>query len=611
VASNVAAALDKALEKLPADRFESARAFEEALKNPHYRPEGGAASVGMRAGYSRRRWPLFAGVAGGLLAGAALMWLGLRTTTPKAAGVSFLQRTFRREPIFAARWGADNKTILYTASPAGVPSIRIIRPEYPEPQGFGPDSAALLAVSSGNEVALLLHPRRIGQLLFTGTLARMSIGGGAPREIADSVQEADWSPDGAQFAITRNAGDHDQLEYPIGKVLYQSPTGAYLSNPRIAPDGKRVALFLHPLRYDDRGFVAIVDAKGNLTKTDEFAGLEGLAWTADGRSLLFSAAQSSEYETRRWDPESGRVPELVLPNAGRLTIYDVRGGRWLVSRDDVTQLIVAKSPDSPGVQDISWLDGSIVPRISADGRMFAFADQGNLSGALYGAMVRASVNAPAVRLGDGNVRAISQDKRWILADVPTSPRQYRLYPTGAGAFRPLVWPKLSNITNADFLPGGQGLMVCGNEPGRARRCYRSGLDGGEVTPITPDSIVGWVRPDLGAVVASREGKWWVYPTNGGARHEIPGLTQEPTQQPIRWSPDGSVMWVFRPGTPGHRGVDRLDVTTGRRTPLFDIEELPGSATPAILFLSVADDGKSYVYYTTTYNSLLFSVEGVR
>ena len=44
---------------------------------------------------------------------------------------------------------------------------------------------------------------------------------------------------------------------------------------------------------------------------------------------------------------------------------------------------------------------------------------------------------------------------------------------------------------------------------------------------------------------------------------------------------------------------------------FDIEELQDIATPFIGSLSVADDGRSYVCYTATSTSLLFSVDGVR
>ena len=58
-------------------------------------------------------------------------------------------------------------------------------------------------------------------------------------------------------------------------------------------------------------------------------------------------------------------------------------------------------------------------------------------------------------------------------------------------------------------------------------------------------------------------------------------------------------------------MDRVDPVTGRWTPLFDIEELRGIATPFIGSLSVADDARSYVYFTATSTSLVFSVEGGR
>jgi tRNA A-37 threonylcarbamoyl transferase component Bud32/dipeptidyl aminopeptidase/acylaminoacyl peptidase len=603
VPPNVAAALAKALEKLPADRFDSAKDFGAALASPHF-GEGTPAVAGT-VRIRSWRWPLAAGLAVGAIGGAIAVLLLRPGEASDANAVALVQRTYARETIYAARWAADAKTILYSSVEDGIPSVRIIRAEYPEPQRFGPDTAHLLAVSSTNEVALLLHAHGPNQRVFTGTLARMSIGGGAPREVVDNVQEADWSPDGSSLAITRNAGDHDQLEYPVGKVIYSSPPGSYVSDPRVSADGERVAFFLHPLRYDDRGFVLFVDTKGTVTRDEEeYAGLEGLAWAADDRSLLFSAASGSPYQIRRWQP--GGKSQKVLPSPGRLTMYDVRGGRWLVTRDDLEWLVVAKAPGA-GVRNVSWLDGSLVPTLSADGEMIAFGDQGTLSGPLYGVMLRKSDGSPAVRLGDGSPREISPDKKWVIADVPTSPRQFRLYPTGAGAFRPLVWPKLADVTAVGFVLGGKSLYVCGNEPKRASRCYRSSLEAGDVTPLTPDSIVGLPRPDLGAVVAPRDNKWWVYPINGGAPREIPGMTAAP----LRWSPDGNALWVFRPGPARQRGVDRLDVVTGRRTPMFTIDELQGVATPFVAQLSIADDGKSYVYFTATYSSLLFSVEGIR
>ena len=77
VAANVAAALSQALEKLPADRFDSAKAFAEALAN---RAFAIAASPGTAAaqGFGRPWWrdPRIAGlVVGGMAVGALLAWV--------------------------------------------------------------------------------------------------------------------------------------------------------------------------------------------------------------------------------------------------------------------------------------------------------------------------------------------------------------------------------------------------------------------------------------------------------------------------------------------------------------------------------------------------------
>jgi hypothetical protein len=605
VPPNVTAALTRALQKLPADRFDSARAFADALNDRHFGEETAAAAV-TQGRISTWRWPLVAGLLLGALGGAAAVKLTAGESGDRSA-VSMVQRTFARQPILNARWTPDAKTIIYTADFAA-PRMYIIRPEYPESQPFGPERAHLLAVSSTNEIALLINPRGIGQRLFSGTLARMSVDGGAAREVLENVQEADWSPDGTQLAITRNMGDRDQLEYPVGTMIYQGPQGGYLSDLRVSADGKRVAFFEHPIRYDDRGWVVIADTTGSASKSkEEFGGLEGLAWDADDQSVLFSAANNGPYEVNRL--RSDRTAVKALPSAGRLTMFDSRGGRWLVSRDDTPWWIIARLPGNAGLQNVSWLDGSIQPGISGDGTMIVFTDQGLLSGAHYGVMTRKTDGSPAVRLGDGNSLAISHDARWVIGSLPTSPPEFRLYPTGAGAHRTLSWPALENVRNVDFLRDGRSLLVCGNERARPNRCYRSARDSSALMPIGPDSADdALVRPDGNAIAVRHGTTWWIYPIGGGSGRLVPGLTNTPV---LRWSPDGTALWVRRPGLVGTRGVDRVDVVTGRRTSLLTLEELAGGAAPFSGGLSLADDPNVYVYWSSGYTSLLFSVEGIR
>ena len=136
-----------------------------------------------------------------------------------------------------------------------------MRSDYPEPQPIGPRGMTLLAVSSKGELAVLLDAHYVWYRLFTGTLARMSLSGGVPREIQEGVRQADWSPDGSQLAIIREVGGKDRLEYPIGHVLRE--VSGSLSDVRFSPNGDRIAFFEHPRKLDDRGSV---QQRGSLWK---------------------------------------------------------------------------------------------------------------------------------------------------------------------------------------------------------------------------------------------------------------------------------------------------------------------------------------------------------
>jgi hypothetical protein len=93
----------------------------------------------------------------------------------------------------------------------------------------------VVGVSAAGDVAVLTHVRHIPSvsLMDVGTLARAPLSGGVAREILGDVWDADISRDGQQFAVVRSVNEVQQLEYPIGKVLFKSV--GYLSHSRIAP----------------------------------------------------------------------------------------------------------------------------------------------------------------------------------------------------------------------------------------------------------------------------------------------------------------------------------------------------------------------------------------
>ncbi len=56
-----------------------------------------------------------------------------------------------------------------------------------------------------------------------GTLARMPLGGGAPRELVEDVARRDVGAGGEELAVLRLAPEgKDRIEWPIGHLLYES-----------------------------------------------------------------------------------------------------------------------------------------------------------------------------------------------------------------------------------------------------------------------------------------------------------------------------------------------------------------------------------------------------
>lgn len=72
----------------------------------------------------------------------------------------------------------------------------------------------------------------------------------------------------------------------------------------------------------------------------------------------------------------------------------------------------------------------------------------------------------------GWIRAtdVSPDGRWALAFMQ-APQQLMLYPTGPGQARRLDYGEFQAFSAARSFPDGERVLVCGNEPGRAPRCY--------------------------------------------------------------------------------------------------------------------------------------------
>ena len=592
-----------ALEKLPADRFASAAQFAEALRN-----SGTGAATSATPARPRRTRAKLASLAlgvGGIAIGAAAAW-GFTRSDAGLENAVFVQRTFGSEAIFTARYTNSGAGIVYSAATHGsTPRLYSLSPDYPEPRQIGDSGTQLLSVSSKNELAVVLRATYVLHRMFAGTLARMPIGGGAPREILADVRDADWSPDGTELAVIHQVKGRDRLEYPIGTVLYES--FGYLSDPRISPDGKTIAFHEHAFKFDDRGTVSVVDLKGaHRVLTGEYWGLEGLAWAPDGKRLLFGGAIKGFYQVHEVSM-SGR-DRLVLPSAGTVTVQDVTSdGRWLLTRDDLFSRLFVRHAGDAEARDLSWLDNSTQPWISRDGELVAFTDE---SETIYSTLIRKTDGSPAVRLGDGGPRALSNDKRWVVSNIPSVPQRLMLYPSGVGTSRRLDKGELETYESVQFFPDDKRLFICGKEPKRAPRCFTRPVSEGTLTPVTPEGVTdGILAPDGRQLVGlSADSGLTLYSLDGSPPRAVRGI--RPLEEVLRFSPDSRALWVSRMRELPIR-VEQLDLTTGARSPVISVMPKSQAGLLMINVASFADDPRSHVYLVNEHLSHVFELKGMR
>jgi eukaryotic-like serine/threonine-protein kinase len=576
------------LAKDPDERWQSAGDLWKELR---WISEGGSQTgTSIARAVRRARRPPVAWIVASVFAIVAAGALLLASRTRRGIEpLTFRQLNFRREAVFQAAFAGEKDTIVYSAAAIGnTPQIFVVRPDYPEPQALGPPGAHLLAVSSKGELAVLLGARYVSFRLFAGTLARMPLSGGAPREVQVGVRQADWSPDGLQLAIIREVGGKDRLEYPIGKVLRE--VSGYLSDLRISPQGDRIAYFEHPRKWDDRGSVNLVDLNGNNTVLSEgYWSERGLAWSPNGEEILFSASLSGgSFSIYGVTPAGKR--RLAYQAPGGMIIEDVaHDGRWLATRVDYRYRTMVHAPGDAEDRDLSWLNTSHARALSQDGKTLLFAETG--LGTNYAVCLRKTDGSPVVRLGEGWPVGLSADGKWALAIVQSRPSQLVIYPTGAGETRQLARGAIENYVTAQWLPDGNSVLFSGNEPGRGTRFYLQEIGASTARPVTPEGTRdGWLSSD-GKLVLARgpEGKYLVYPIAGGDPQPVPGLNE--TDVIAQWSGDGRSALVYRRGEIPCR-LERVVLATGSRTLFKELAPADRTGLLSIRELSLSDDRHS-------------------
>jgi eukaryotic-like serine/threonine-protein kinase len=602
--------INRCLEKRPEERFQSARdlsfALESALDASHP-PD----RVERPAAPARRRWVTAVSLlVGGAILGAAIvaMLVSQRRGSPSNVVPSFRQLTFERGTIRDARFAPDGQSVLYSAAWDANPlRVFMTRTDAAESVPLTLPDARLLSVARNAEIAISIGHTYEGWM-GAGTLARSSVLGSAPRIIAENVREAEWAPDGSDLAIVRRADTLEQLEFPIGRVLYT--TSGFISSIRFSPDGKNIAFADHPVFADDAGFVSVIDREGRRTVlSDRNTSVRGLAWAPQGGEVWFSAGTANENGVYAVTMSGRR--RTIWPTPSFVKLLDVSGdGRVLLGDESSQRRVEALFAGAPAPVDVSVRSGSHSHWIAPGGAMLTLSDQ---STARYSAYLR-KADAPPVRLGDGQAFGVSKDGRWMLS-LPVDGGEVLLHPTGAGQSRGLPNPDKLVIDVVAWLPDSRRVVFFGQKPGQVSRGFVQDIDGGPPKPFTTERsgvrAVRWwtlpVSPDGTRVIAAPfDGQASILQLSDGRFTPVPNLGAD--EVPVQWLDDGDLL--VAPANEPPWKLQRLNLKSGRRSAGLEIRPTDRAGL-RLSVVGIATDGRHYVHSYSRLLSNLFVVEGLR
>ena len=609
---NVPPALERivrhCLEKNPPERLQSARDVTfnlEALTDISTSTRGGVRALPEEK--SARRWGL-------PLVGAFLLlasWAGLylfarRGTAPSSP--TFHEVTFRNGIIWDARFAPDGQTIIYGAAWDGAPQeIFSTRYDSSDSRSVGLPSAQILAISSKGEMAISLHPVNATPFTQAGTLARVPLAGGAPREIIENVLWADWTPDGQSLAVIRSTlSGRTHLEFPAGTVLYE-PKG-WVSHVRFSPGGDFIAIGDHVGGGDD-GRVVILDSHGNRKASSSFySSVEGVAWAPGGNEVWFSAVPAGSARSIYALDLSGKE-RLIYRSPGGLTIHDIsRTGLVLLTADKARLGISALPPGETRERSLSWFDWSLLADMSPDGKTILFSETGEAAAGNYSIYLRKTDGSPAVRLGDGGFGALSPDGKWVVAAVG-SPAKLVLLPTGVGEPRQLTDNEVDHF-NCAWMPDSKSIIYGSAESGHGPRNYLLDIQGSAPRALTPENTIGSLISPDGKFLLAMDGKRerWLYPIAGGDPQKF-SVVPNANERTMAFSSDGKSVFLRTATVPVQ--ITRVDIATGKRELWKEIVPADPAGAQSIPSVRFSADGKSYAYSVGRILSDLYVVDGLK
>jgi Tol biopolymer transport system component len=442
----------------------------------------------------------------------------------------------------------------------------------------------------GRLIAFLRH-RPPGASIFT-----VSALGGQERKLIDLKGSLlwdsglAWSPDGKSLAVSARTSEQSpfrllgvSLETLEAAPLTAPPDGSWGDVwPSFSPDGHMLAFARCPKPFRADLWIQHLDTgMAERITSENFTNIIGTAWAGGGQEIVFAGARGRV--TRLWRiPVSGGTP-AQLPGVGENAILPVvshQGNRLVfVQRSawqgDIWRLarLGPSEPVGPPTPIITSTRLDWNAHFSADGKRIAF--QSDRSGQFNIWMCESDGSNP-IQLteleGETGTPRWSPDGKWIAFDSrPGDNSEIYVIRAEGGVPR-----RLTNHQADDVVPGwsrDSNWVYFASDRSGEYQVWKVPAEGGEAKQVTRgggfnaveslDGVFLYYSRWGGVSNAAGDGIWEV-PVQGGRETRI--LDREIIWPNWDLAADG--IYFLTQSGPGEWPIERLDLETGKITPVF-------------------------------------------
>ncbi|HTI65435.1 MAG TPA: protein kinase, partial [Gemmatimonadaceae bacterium] len=565
---NVAAALAKALEKLPADRFEGARAFSDALANPSFATGEASVRVGTVARTSGVSWIAFAAAAGAAaLALMGLTWALLRPRRiPDEPVIRVAVDLQPNERLYPAAGGStiaispQGDRLVYVAQRADGGHMMIRRTgEFTAVEltaavthspTFSPDGR-WLALVDGNQIKKV--PTDGGPIVTLATMANANVRGMAWSGRDTLILGSDVG----LLALPSRGGTPHRIPGVDSTV-----TSGY---PVILPDGKSVAYTVGGSAATRH--LAITSLASH--RTTVFETVAGMVLGMREGHLLYVTATGElmgaplDVARQRLSGDAIQLESGIRASGANASLASLsaNGSLWYVSGQATGHLVHA----APGRPDVPLLDETRAfrdPRFSPDGKRIAVEVLEPKGSNIWIYDVASATFT--LLANEASFAEWSADGRRVLFRSTHNGKMGVWWaPADGSGSAELLYEPADLFNEAVMSPDGKWLLYRTAPGVHNRDIYAVPLDGDRKPVLLVGGPAQESHPRL-----SPNGKWLAYESNESGRFEIyvrpfpeNGARRQVSNQggaePI-WSRSGNAIYYRIP----NGGVEAATVTAG-------------------------------------------------